>query len=465
VSGATTRLVRRASAVAVALLVCLAVAPAETEAGTGGPSRPNVIIFITDDQRADTMRVMSQTRRWFGRGGVKYANAFATTPLCCPARASIFTGRYTHNHAVLNNGAALELDQPKTLQRRLRDTGYFTALAGKYLNRWDIRRPPPHFDRFAMLRSEGDAYYDATFNVDGDVRVVPAYSTTFIRRKALAYLESFEGLDDGAPWFLVITPFAPHTPATPERRYATTPVPDWKLTPADLERDRSDKPPIVRRSERSLDRGQRLRRRQLRSLMSVDDLVHGVLRRVRRLGEATNTLSFFLSDNGILWAEHGWNQGKRVPYTPAIRIPLFARWPGRLGAGRVDHRLATNVDVAPTVFDATGVVPQHILDGRSLLDKWNRNRVLIEFYKDGGVPPWASIWKPTVQYVEWYRDDAQRVTFREYYKLGKDPWQLRNLLGDRNRSNDPPRRRVKALREQLAAARRCVGTTGSLACP
>jgi arylsulfatase A-like enzyme len=462
----TRRPIARASVVLVAVVLGLAVAvPSETEAQSEPTPQPNVIIFMTDDQRADTMRVMPKTRRWFRKRGVKYPNGFTTTPLCCPARASVFTGQYAHNHGVMDNGDALELEQPDTLQRHLDDAGYFTALSGKYLNKWDIERRPPHFDRFAMLRQGNDAYYDSTFNVDGRVRLVRRYSTHFIERKATDYLESFDDQNDDAPWFLVVTPFAPHNPALPSARYADASVPRWEPTPADLEKDRSDKPPIVRESHRSLKLARQIRRQQLRSLMSVDDMVNSIMRSVRQLEESTQTLSFFLSDNGFTWAEHRWGQGKRVPYLPVIRIPLFARWPGHLSAATLDRRFATNVDIAPTVFDAANIEPGHVLDGRSLLDPWERNRLLIEFFEDARVPPWASTWTPGRQYVEWYGDDATTVTFLEYYNLVKDPWQLRNRLGDSQEGNDPSPATLARLSAQLSSDRRCAGTTGPSACP
>src|SRR5687767_5874898 len=113
-------------------------------------TRPNVLIIVTDDQRADdTMAVMPETVDYFS-SGVTFPNAIATTPVCCPSRASIMTGRYAHNHNVRSNAAseAGRLDQDTTLQRDLRTAGYRTAIAGKYLNGWNINQAPPYFDQF-----------------------------------------------------------------------------------------------------------------------------------------------------------------------------------------------------------------------------------------------------------------------------------------------------------------------------
>src|SRR5918996_113082 len=185
-----------------------------TAALVAGP--PNVLVIVTDDQRTGTMVAMPKTLQWLGNGGVTFDQAYVTTPSCCPSRASIFSGRYVHNHGVRQQGLGSNLDQRTTLQRYLRDAGYRTAMAGKFLNRWPLDRPPPYFDRFAQANG---GYYDQVWDVDGWVRRVPDYSTSFIGDRALEYLAGFER-DDARPWFLYLAPFAPHDPRVPERRYA-----------------------------------------------------------------------------------------------------------------------------------------------------------------------------------------------------------------------------------------------------
>jgi arylsulfatase A-like enzyme len=111
---------------------------------------------------------MPATRRWFRAGGTYFRRAVATTPSCCPSRASIFSGRYAHNHEVLSGkpGYAERLNQSATVQHYLRDAGYRTAIYGKYLNNWDLGRDPPHFDDWAIFANSSDhGYYDGTWNV------------------------------------------------------------------------------------------------------------------------------------------------------------------------------------------------------------------------------------------------------------------------------------------------------------
>jgi arylsulfatase A-like enzyme len=447
----------------VAMAVVAGVPPASVQSaagssgGVGIEPPPNVLIIVTDDQRAtETLQVMAATLRIFRDGGVAFPRAFATTPLCCPARATLFSGRYAHNHQVMTNQDGHLLDHDHTVQAYLRSAGYRTAVVGKFLNAWDIQQDPPHFDRWAIFNS---GYYDRPFNVNGEVRTVSQYSTDFIAERAVRFLRGFDRSDE-APWYLYVAPFAPHGPFTPEPAYQDAPVGGWGGNPGVREADRSDKPPYVRRRDAGLPEGRGIRKAQLRTLMSVDDLVARIFRVLSELGERRRTLAVFLSDNGYHWGEHGLT-GKNVPYTQSVRIPLLMRWPEHVPTGDVDRRIVGNVDVAATLLDAAGVEPPAgapSLDGRSLLDgSWARDRILTESGGGGnGLPEWASIRASGFQYVEYYADDGTTVVFREYYDLRADPWQLVNLLRDGDPTNNPD---VPTLHARLVADRACAGST------
>jgi arylsulfatase A-like enzyme len=427
-----------------------------------GPARPNVLVILSDDQRADTMGMMPRTLRWFQRQGTTFPNGYVTTPLCCPSRASIMTGQYVHNHDVANNSEATELDQTETLQRYLFDAGYTTGISGKFLNDWPIGLDPSYFHRWAIFNG---GYRGRKFNVNGKVKKRKGYSTDLIRDFALTFLEQFER-KDGRPWMLFVNPFAPHDPFTPAARHVKAKVPQWEPTPNVGEADRSDKPPGVLGANETADSVQDVRTKQLRTLLAADELVRAILRELGKLGERQSTLAFYTSDNGFFWAEHGLYD-KRWPYTESIHVPLFMRWPGRVAAGATDQRQAMSVDIPATVFDATGITPQHLLDGRSLLDPPGRERMLIEHFVDPlqpWIPEWASTRTPTYQYVEYY-DEAGAISFREYYDLVADPWQLANILEDGDPSNDPSGGELADLSTQLEQDRQCAGTSGPAACP
>jgi arylsulfatase A-like enzyme len=426
---------------------------------------PNVLIIVTDDQQAhQTLGVMPATRRWFVEEGTRFRTAFATTPQCCPSRATIFSGRYAHNHGVRRNRVPENLDQELTLQRYLDEAGYETALFGKFLTNWRIADEPAHFDRFAFPQSNS-SYSDIDWNVNGQIEHIDAYSTDYIRKNALDFIRDAEG-DDDRPWFMYLSTRAPHSPYTPEPKYANASVPRWRRSPATRERNLSDKPPFVvgfvRDSNYTPVRVNALRREQLRTLMSVDDLIAGVMEELRATDEDDHTLAILLSDNGYMWFEHrlaGPRYGKRLPYEGSVRIPLLMRWAGRVEGGAIDDRLASAADIAPTVLDAAGLsaaveVP---LDGRSLLSPVDRPRLLLEHWPDlrSDVPKWAALRSETYLYVEYYRPGG-KPSFAEYYDLVSDPWQLRNLLGDDDRTNDP---NVEVLSKRLKGARRCSGQT------
>jgi arylsulfatase A-like enzyme len=427
---------------------------------SAGPS-PNVLIVVTDDQPLGAMGVMPQTRQIFATEGVRFEKAYATTPLCCPSRASIFTGQFTHNHNVLDTESAQALDHETTLEAYLRQAGYATAIVGKYLNLWDIGDDPPFFDRWAIFNDDYgvDGYRNEKWNVDGRVSTISRYTTTVIGDKALEFLTDLEA-DDQRPWLLYVFPFAPHSPYKAHSDYAHADVPPWRPGPATRETNLSDKPLWVRRSQVELSEARRVRRAQLRTLMSVDDLMGRLSDHLQSLGEDSNTMIFYLSDNGLTWGDHGL-VSKRNPYTHSVRVPYFMRSPG-LVPGTVDQEQpVANIDIAPTVLDAAGVIadPFVPMDGRSLLGERSRDRMHLEYFEEAGMPSWASTVEDNLQYIEYYAADGENITFRELYRLDSDPLQLRNVLKDGNPSNNPSPETLRSLSRRLADDRRCAGSS------
>jgi arylsulfatase A-like enzyme len=395
-----------------------------------GGETPNVLIIMTDDQRAssDGLSVMDDTLKIFGDGGTYYPNAVVTTPLCCPSRASIFSGRYAHNTGVLTNSSADKFDPTTSMQYHLQRLGYKTALVGKYLN--EVKSDFPYFD----LQAWRVGYYDSS----------GSYSTTYIKDKAVEFLNTFEQ-NDAQPWLMYVHPYAPHPDATPETKYENAYVPPWDDNPARTETDLSDKPPYVAKQAANVSKTgtQNLRSRMIRTLYSVDDLVASVFAQLDAL-EETNTVAFFLSDNGYQWYEHQLD-GKGHVYDDSVQVPFFIRWPGRVPASLIDTKVVANIDIAPTVYDILGYTPDnYTVDGRSLFTS-NRSFVLTEGFGRG----FHSLWSPDSVYSE-YGDG-----FKEYY-WPDDPWQLDNGF----KTGRPPPSE-SALHDQLLAYKNCVGS----ACP
>lgn len=418
---------------------------------------PNILLILTDDQRADgTMDVMPETNALFEAGGTKFTQAFVTTPLCCPSRSSIFTGRYVHNHGVRDNESSQLLDARFTIQEYLRQTGYRTGYFGKYLNGWNLFRNPMSYDDWSISTA---GYLPFRANENGVVKSINTYATTYFKDNAIRFINEAEA-QDATPWFLQISPTAPHGPFTPEPQYAEAPVPPFSQPPNFLESDKRDKPVHIENTNADPEFIEGTRSGMLRTLMSVDDLVEQVFDTLDATGEASNTLAIFMSDNGYEWGEHGLDS-KGYAYDESVRVPMFMRWPSHVVEGATDSRLVANIDVAPTIVDAVGGgLPVSVpMDGRSMLDPTQiRSRLLNEHASIADGPGWAALRTPTSHYIETYDAQNQTIRFREYYDLTSDPYEMNNLLGDGNPSNDPP---TAALSAQLAQDRICTGS----ACP
>jgi arylsulfatase A-like enzyme len=456
-------LIARLAAISVAALALLSgTTPATGRVQSDASSRrPNILFIVTDDQRIGTLNVMPSTEKLFVDGGTTFNDAYATSPLCCPSRTSIMTGRYPHNHEVRRNEDAENLDHTTTLQYYLQQAGYFTGIAGKYLNGWpELRLAPPYFDRWATIddSSYTHVYYDFGANVDGQVLYPDGYSTDFVGDKTVRFLRGFES-DDDRPWFMYVAPFASHKPFQPESIYRRSRTPLWNGNPGVGEIDRSDKPPWVQDRNVGLSCAPGVSRNQSRTLMSVDDLVEKVFAALGKFEERRDTLAVFISDNGYMWGEHGL-ASKRFPYTEAVKVPLAVRWPGHLRAGSVDDRMVANIDLAPSILDVVEIDtnPEVPMDGRSMFAPGERDALLLEYFgaDAGESPPWASYRTHDYQYMEYYDETTGVLTFREYYNLNNDRWQLENLFGDADPANDPLGPLLSA---QLAEAKGCSGAS------
>ena len=487
--------------------------------------RPNVLLIVTDDQRAEGTvvdDVMPSTLDWFKRGtpsgapgGAEFAEAFATTPVCCPSRASIFTGQYVHNHGVNENTVVpppsvdpdnpTYLIQPHTMQRYLRErAGYRTGLFGKFMNSWRFSGavPVPNFDDYGYFQGEPHCPFQVmedpgTSRTLGsaptgdplrcEVQTADDYSTTWVAQEGRRFIDEAEGSDD-QPWYLYLAPAAPHddnftNSPVPEEQYVDAPVPSANAllnSPGFQEGLRvpgdqvADKPPSVRNSQPPCDPEQapaecdaawtdevlRKRAEQLRTLMSVDDMVQGVFTKLVENGEDDDTLAFFISDNGWMWGEHGQSTKGR-PYLESVKVPFFLRWPDNpvVDRGTTDSsRLVANIDIAPTVLDAVDVTPDHLLDGRSLIDPaMSRSRILTEFWRSG-IWNWASLTTSSYQYTEYYSHADSG--FLEYYRFPGDLAQTTNLFAD-DTPGDPPPSETNPIAADLQSSRTCAGA----ACP
>lgn len=402
---------------------------------------PSIVLILTDDQRADTMRYMPIVRRVIGQRGITFSNAYVPNPVCCPSRTSILTGTYSHTTGVYTNrwpnGGFRRFDDSSTIATWLHDAGYRTALFGKYLNQY--RRTtylPPGWDRwFATYGGQG-SYYDYTAVSDGRMLTFESdlsdYGQTVLRRGAVSFIRS---TPSSQPLFLYWATHAPHWPAIPHPmdRDAFAALDAWRPSSFD-EVNVSDKPAWVRRLPRIDARTSaeisEYRLRQIRSLQAVDRAVGDIVEALDETGRLENTLIVFMSDNGMSWGEHRWHR-KSVAYEEAIHVPMLVRFDAMIDEPRGDDSLALNIDLAPT-FAAVAGVEAAGAEGRSLLpllrspDPTNwRDAFLIEHLGEGAnaSPTFCGI------HTERYVLVRYATGEEELYDLLRDPRQLTNRDG------------------------------------
>jgi N-acetylglucosamine-6-sulfatase len=416
-----------------------------------------LVLVITDDQRWNTLWAMPTVRHSLKQQGVGFRNSFVVNPHCCPSRATILTGQYSHSTGVYTNenefhGGFASFDDDSTIATWLDDAGYRTALLGKYMNGYspgDGDYIPPGWDRwlaFATRAGGGGSYYDYILSDDGK-RVSfghrpDDHSTDVLAREAVNFICETRG-----PLFLVYAPFAPHGVAEPSARHQD----EFKSLKFDIppsydESDVSDKPRWVRKLPRLGPYDPRPN--YFQALLGVDEAVGDIVEALEDTRRVHNTLIVFASDNGYLWGEHR-HEFKLAPYEESIRVPFVLRFDRLIDGPRVDRHLVLNLDLAPTLADAAGV-PAPGAEGKSLLPlltgegkEW-RSHFLVEHLNAASpttrdvVPTYCAVRTRQELYV------AYETGEEELYDLRSDPYQLRN------RSDDPTRQsRLEELRRLL----------------
>lgn len=412
--------------------------------------RPNIILITTDDQTLGDLSVMRQVRERLGGRGTRFANAYSPYPLCCPARATLLTGQYAHNHGVQGNyppyGGFPLFDDTNALPVWLQESGYRTAILGKYLNGYSAAGQagyvPPGWDTWRVPVQGIYNYRSWTLNANGEqVAYRGRYQTDFIAAEAKSVVERYA--PQASPYFLWAGFLAPHLGGprevddpprlgTPNVSPRYRDVYAQRLLPAKAsinERDVSDKPNFVQQSPIRARAGmQELTQQRLESLLSVDDAVASLIDTVRASGELNKTVIIFTSDNGFLIGEHR-RIGKDVGYQEATRVPLIVAGPG-FDTGQVRHQLVSLVDIPRTVAALAKARVERTQDGIGLRrvatdPTFAANRpILLEGGPTGSRPNqwYAGIQTKRYVYVE-YDDTGEK----ELYHLPSDPLQLDNL--------------------------------------
>jgi arylsulfatase A-like enzyme len=392
----SSRLALAALALAAAvLLVAQAVTSRRASAGVRTQKRPNVVVLMTDDQTVEDMDVMPRTRELLANEGVTFDRNYVSYPVCCPSRATFFSGQYAHNHHVMGlyppTGGYIRFDRRNDLPVWLRRAGYATAHIGKYMNGYgtQVRAsvPPGWTEWHGAIDGSTYKMWGYTLDENGHRHTYGSpfiedprlYQTDVYRQKAVDFIRRRAPSD--RPFFLSVAFLAPHHEAAsvrartgmlvrpaPRHARALAALP-FQTTRSFDEPDMDDKPPFLRRRPLGLaamDTIAEHHRERQRSLLSVDEAVEAIVGELKREGELDDTYIVFTSDNGYMQGEHDIPSGKMLPYEPSTRVPLILRGPG-IPHGRTSQELVGNIDLAPTIVGVAHARAGKVMDGRSLL--------------------------------------------------------------------------------------------------
>ncbi|MCI0475948.1 MAG: sulfatase, partial [Anaerolineales bacterium] len=363
-------------------------------------TRPNIIFILTDDLDVASIAFMPKLQELLVKQGATFNNFFVNVSVCCPSRATISRGQYTHNTKIFTNkppDGGYETyhangDENSTIAVWLQSAGYRTMHAGKYLNGYPNTVaptfiPPGWTEWYSAAKGNPYSEYKYTLNENGklvEYGTKPEdYGTDVYARKTIEFIQ--RSVKEGKPFFASINPYAPHGPSTPAPRHEKM-FADAKLprSPNFNEADVSDKPSFIKSrpllTDRQITRIETEYRKRLQSLQAVDEMIENLIAALKSSGQLDNTYIFFTSDNGFHLGNHRLDYGKLTPYEEDSRVPMIVRGPGVPAGAKLDH-IAGNIDFAPTWADLGGARAPDFVDGRSLLPVLKANPIALENWR------------------------------------------------------------------------------------
>ena len=412
-----------------------------------GMAQPNIIFFLTDDQRADAMgcagnpRIYTPNMDGMAKDGVMFTNAFVTTSICASSRASIFTGQWTRRHGISDFRTHFsESALAQTYPMLLRQAGYRIGFIGKYGVGRERDFPTDKYDFWRGFPGQGKyEHKDKDGNYKHLTRIMGEQATEFLR-----------GCSKDKSFCLSVSFKAPHVQDSDPRQFIydrayenlykdmTIPAPKtaeaqyFEALPEFLRTSEARRRWQIRFS--TPDKFQESVRSYYRLITGVDIVIGTIRQELRRLNLDDNTIIIFNADNGFYLGERGL-AGKWFPHEESIRVPLIVYDPRarkkRRGV-KVDQ-IALNVDIAPTILELTGLqVPQE-MQGRSLVPllKGRKPKWRTEFFYEHPFEH-KTIAKTEALRTQRYKY-ARYVDFdyEELYDLKNDPRETKNLAKDK----------------------------------
>jgi N-acetylglucosamine-6-sulfatase len=426
--------------------------------GSASDSRPNIVFILVDDLRWDELGcaghpyIKTPNIDRIAREGAMFRNAFMTTPLCSPSRASFLTGQYAHTNGITDNvdrsAASHKLAHFPLL---LRQSGYETAFIGKW-HMGNDDTPRPGFDRWVSFKGQG-TYFNPDINEDGKSVKPSGYITDLLNSYAVEFIKRRRD----KPFLVYLAHKAIHPEATQNNDGSVNLADSERFIPAErhrnlyagrklprrpnamrapagkpaLERRIGELPPLGAgtgtRDEAILDRQ--------RTLMAIEEGVGEIFKSLKETGQLDKTVIVFTSDNGYFYGEHGLSVERRLAYEEAIRMPLLVRYPRMIKAGTARDEFALNIDLAPTLLSVAGASVPGNMQGRSLAPllkgervKW-RDSFLIEYFSDRVFPRIARMGYKAVRNTRWkYIHYLELEGMDELYDLKTDPYEMKNLI-------------------------------------
>lgn len=419
--------------------------------------RPDIVVVLVDDLRWDEIDypfVSVPHIRRLAREGARFANAFVTSPLCSPSRASFLTGQYAHKHGITDNtDRSARSHQLATFPRLLHDAGYQTAFVGKWHMGVDDT-PRPGFDHWVSVPGQG-RYVDPQLNVDGRRLSRTGYFTDILHEYALDFVHR----DHRGPFLLYVSHKAVHPDLTQNADGSVNPGDAERFVPAERHRslyaDASvphrpnhgrapvGKPALLRpvaglpslgpataTSDETI-------RERLRVLAAVDEGLGRILEALSARGTLDDTLIVFTSDEGYFYGEHGLSVERRLAYEESARVPLLMCYPRLIAPGRAIDSIALGIDVAPTLLALAGAPVPEDMHGRSLVPllrgetvAW-REDFLIEHFSDKVFPRLVGMGYRAVRSGTWkYIQYTDLAGMDELYDLASDPYEMANRIDD-----------------------------------
>ena len=406
--------------------------------------KPNIVLIVADDLRLGHLRAMPRVSRRLGKRGIEFDRYYVSDPLDSPARATLLTGRYPHNHGVTADSGSASLsalEEDDTLATWLEDAGYRTAFVGKYMTGYgpdQAERVPKGWSEWHALVDPASDFADYAVSENGEIqryggdprefqtRVLGRFASAAVRHAAHA----------NRPLFLQLSFSAPSPPAAPAPEDEGT-LADLELrrTRAFNEDDVSDKPSFIRRrpplNEAAVARIDARQQRAAESLVEVDRQIERLLETLASHGELDDTYFIFTSDHGYLDGEHRIELGRGLPHDAASRVPLIIRGPD-VRADSSSVAVVADVDIAATIADIADADPTTALDGRSLLPfasdpkRDDRGPVLIESPGKDGASGEAYLGVRTDRYLYVRYANGEE----ELYDRQADPLELDSVAGD-----------------------------------